>query len=248
MINKKELIEFIEKYSLGGILEVVKWTVDNITHTIFIGATTDDANIDVEVTLKKDYDIQSLNVGIRSTLTLKKMLNALNDDIISITPSFRGDLVTKLKFDDGESDMTYVGSDLSIIKQYIPIKTTGDLVLSINIDENFVNKYLKAKAALTGECLFKIVKIKDKLKVSIGYSDRNTDRIDLNVVSELDNIPNDFPLAFNAEYFKQILTNNEGETKLEIYCKDDKYIGIIKFENELYSCKYILYQRLDDEI
>ena len=248
MINKKEILDFIDRYSLGGILENVKWIIDDVTHTIFIGGTTDDSNIDVEVTLKKNYDIQSLNVGIKSTLTLKKMISVLNDDILSITPSFRGDLVTKLTFDDGESEVTYVGSDLAIVKQYVPIKDKGECVLKIPINDNFKSKYLKSKGAMLGESLFKIIKTKDKLKLSLGYSDRNTDRININIVPEFDNISSDYPLCFNAEYFKQILTNNDGDSTLEVCCKDDKYISIIEFDNELYSCKYILYQRLDDEI
>lgn len=248
MINKKEILDFIDKYSLGGILENVKWVIDNNNHLIYMGGTTDDSNIDVEVTLKKNYDIQSLNVGIKSTLTLKKMISVLNDNIISITPSFRGDLVTKLKFDDGEIEVTYVGSDLAIVKPYTPIKTKGNLVLRIKIDDNFISKFLKAKNAMNGESLFKIVKTNDKLKLSLGYSDRNTDRINLNITSDFDNLPSDYPVCFNVEYFKQVLTNNKGDSQLEVYCKDDKYISVIEFDDELYSCKYILYQRLDDEM
>ena len=106
MINKKELIDFIDKYSLGGIFESknstrVKWIVDDENHTIFMGASSENSNIDVEVVLKNNYGIQSLTMGLQSTLAVKRMLSVLNDNIESITPKLRGDFVRCLIFDDG---------------------------------------------------------------------------------------------------------------------------------------------------
>ena len=165
----KEILDFIDRYSLGGILENVKWIIDDVSHTIFMGGTTDDSNIDVEVTLKKNYDIQSLAIGIKSKLMLKKMLSVMEDEIESITPSFRGDLVTKLRFDDGISEINYVGSDLATVKEYIPIKETGNLMLKIKLDKQLISKFLKTKNAMTGEELVKIVKPKeDKLILYFG--------------------------------------------------------------------------------
>lgn len=248
MINKKELIEFIDKYSLGGIIEKARWIVDDENHTIFVGSTSENSNIDVEVVLKDNFNIQSLSVVFASTLTLKRMLNVLSDDIKSIEPKFRGDFVTKLTFDDGLSTISCIGYDKAIIKEYIPIKHTGDKVLSIKLKEEFISRYLKVKSAMTGQESFKIVNIDGKIILSIGYSDRNTDRININIETEIDNIPEDYPISFNAEYLKQILTNNNGEAILDIYCKDgDKYIGIIRYSTDLFECKYILYQRIEND-
>lgn len=248
-MKKLLLLDFINKYSLGGVLENVKWVFNENAKTLYMGATTEDTNADCEITLKNNFNVQSLEMGIRSTNTFKKMIEVLNNDI-AIIPSFRGDKVLKLDLTDGATDITYVATDPISIKKFIPANISGDLLLDIPITNEFQDKFLKAKNALSSEALFKIFREKESLKISIGYSNRNTDRINLRVTSKtnITELPENFPLSFNSEYFKQIIINNKEskESELKIFCDEDKFLAVITYNTENFNCKYILYPKFDD--
>lgn len=251
---KDIILNFIEKYSLGGVLESVKWEVDAENNTLKVAASTNDRNADVEVVLKNNLNLPTLEVGIRETSLLKKMIGVLENNV-SVTPSFRGDKVLKLTLNDGNTVISYAATDLTAVKAYIPINIQCQMILSIPLTKAFIEKFNKAKCALSSEEIFKIVRNGENLNISLGYSDRNTNRINLSVTSVIgiENFPENLPISFNADYLKQIISNNtydndDNVPMLNVYCDEDKYVVQIMFEDEQFNCKYVLYQRRDDEI
>lgn len=254
---KNHILNFIEKYSLGGVLESVKWTFNEETNSLSVAVSTNDRNGDVEVLLKNNLNLPSIEVGIRETSLLKKMMNVLENNVV-ITPTFRGDKVLKLTFSDGNTEVSYAATDLSVIKEYVPVNINCELILSIPLTKEFIEKFNKAKNAMSSEEIFKIIRQNEKLNISLGYSDRNTNRINISVMSSIgyEKFPENLPISFNAEYLKQIINNTynaNSETSgslptLNVYCDDDKYVVQIIFEDDQFKCKYVLYQRRDDEI
>ena len=202
-MQKSKLDRFIQKYNLGGNVNSVKWKSDgNTLATTFV---TPDKSLLGTVKVDK-FAFEDAELGIYQTDQLKSLINVLGDDI-SLNLSKFGDKSVSLKVKNGSVSIDYVLSDLSVIADAPTMKRLPEFGTRIKLDTKFINTFIKGKSALSDIDMFSIVNGKNGLEVIIGYSSTNTNRVNIPVETETNDVKN--PITFNANLFKKVLIANK---------------------------------------
>ena len=168
----------------------------------------------------------------------KSLLGVVGNDInLDILRS--EDKCISLKVKDDTSSVNYMLSDLSVINRPPDLKNVPDFTLTLDIDSNFINKFINGKSALPDTETFTILTDESDsgAKVVIGWSEINSNRVELPVnVTEFDKLDN---ISFNANLFKDVLVANKecGNARLRV-SKDG--LAHIKFQVDKYVSEYFL--------
>ena len=237
---KKQLINsFIDKYSLNGSFESVKWSVSKDDKQIKTSVISDDKNVLAFVTLKDNAGLDTNEFGVNDTQKLKKMMGVLGEEI-TITPNSTGDKITSLTLTSDSTEVQYVTSDLSVIPAVPALKKLPPFNLEIPLTKEFVATFIKAKGALSEVDAFTLSKDKKgKIKMTLGYSTTNTNRINLDIkpVEGKDTLGK--TMHYSANYLKEILTSNS-ECDNAVLKISDSGISYVEFENESFVSSYYL--------
>ena len=238
-MNKNTLLSFVDKYSLNGSVESVKWTVSKNENKIKTSSITDDKSVLAFVTIKDSAGLEDAEFGVNDTSKLKKMSTVLDDEV-NISLDYYNSKITSVTLRDTKSEVQYVTSDISVIPVVPNLKKLPTFNLEIPLTKEFVSAFVKAKGALSDINNFTILKDKkDKLKLVIGYSNTNCNRIslDLKPIEGKDTIA--APIHFSAKYLKEILTSNS-DCENSVLKISDGGLAEVNFENEKFSSDYYL--------
>ena len=208
-MKKNELLNFVGRYHLAGATTSVKWVAkDGKLETEFI---TDDQNVIGNV--KTDLDLGNHELGVYATPQLVKMLSAVGDDLDVIVNAVDKTAVS-MKIKDKDINMTFMLADLSVIRQVPDLKNTPDWNITIELTNDFINKFIKAKNALPESENFGVSCSDGVVDMIINYSTINTNRIKFNVNSDKSN---DMPVTcFSSTLFKEILQANKNFESAEL--------------------------------
>ena len=233
-MNKQKLTGFIEKYSLGNTIESVPWSIkDNTLTTDFV---SEDRTLLGNLTLNS-FELDDSEVGIYNTTQLQKMISVLSSDI---TVKLKKDDERAIAIDmtDGEVSLNFMLSDLDIIPKAPKLKTLPDTTVVIDIDNDFITKFVRAKNALSESDNFTVIS-NGITQIILGESDTNTNKININVKTVTNSKLS--AISFNANYLKEILAANRDHTtgKMEV-CAGG--LAILTFSNADYTSKYYLVQ------
>jgi hypothetical protein len=234
-MEKQSLNRFVSKYNLAGLVESVKWeSKDNILTTSFI---SDDKSVLGSVSMK-DFDSSNAVFGVYDTTKLNKMLSVLGNNIDFSINDVDGKPVS-LKFKDGSISVNYMLADLSVIPNVPDLKQLPEFDVEIKLDSSFINKFIKAKGALSDENNFTFVCKDGKSQIILGYSSINTNRINIDVDC---NCNGDIkPISFSATYLKEILVANKEATDATLKISSQG-LSHIHFEIDNYTSDYYLVQ------
>ena len=200
-MQKTKLNRFIQKYNLNGNVNSVKWTAkDNKLSTIFV---TSDKSLMGNVKVD-NFQFDEGAVGVYTTDQLVKLLGVLGEDI-SMDVSRFGDKAVSLKVKNGSVSVDYTLSDLSVIPDPPQLKQLPEFETKIKVDSNFIDTFIKGKAALSEAETFTIVN-QDGLQVIIGYSSTNTNRVNIPVEATSNELTDN--VSFNANLFRDVLSAN----------------------------------------
>jgi hypothetical protein len=238
-MKKQVLNTFIDKYSLNGTTESVKWIVDNTTNQIKTCSISDDKNALSYVVIKDAVGLTDSEFGINDTTKLKKLLNVLSEDV-NIAFNKREDKIVSLSLNSEGTDVQYVTADLSVIPKVPELKKLPPFNLEIPLTKEFVTTFVKAKSALSDVDTMTFNKDKkDKIKLTIGYSNVNSNRIniDLKPVEGKDTLGK--TIHFSAKYLKEILTSNS-DCENAVLKISDSGILHVEFNNDLFNSNYYL--------
>jgi hypothetical protein len=238
-MKKQVLNTFIDKYSLNGTIESVKWVVDNKNKQIKTSSISDDKNVVSYVSIKDDAGLSEAEIGINDTAKLKKLLGVLTDDV-NITFNKRDEKIVSLSLNSESTDVQYVTADLSVIPKVPDLKKLPPFNLEIPLTKEFVTTFVKAKSALSDVDTMTFTKDKkDKIKLTIGYSSVNSNRINIDVkpVDGKDSLGK--TIHFSAKYLKEILTSNS-DCENAVLKISDAGIAHVEFNNELFNSSYYL--------
>lgn len=233
-MEKSRLINFINKYHLGGLIQSVSWSANGTLSTKFI---SDDKCAVGEVTLSK-FNSEQKKFGVYNTDLLVKLLGVLGDDV-NFSINSAGDKAFSLTLDDKSTTVNYMLADLAVIPPTPELKELPDFELKINITKEFIDKFIKAKSALPDIEHFTIMKNKkqNKYQVVIGYSNTNSNRISLDV--ECASSSDIEPISFSAKYFREILASNKDLNGGTLFVSSEG-LAKIEFDIDDYESKYFL--------
>jgi hypothetical protein len=235
-MEKSKLMSFISKYSLGGNVDSAEWKITSEgMSTRFI---TEDQNAigDVYVNFQNPNIQHDIMFGIANTGLLVKMVSVLGDDINVDLLTRNGTAPESLQISDGDSVVTYMIADPSIIKKAPAAKNFPDPSYEFNISKDgVIDKFLKAKAAFTEENKFTISQKKSKLNIIVGTS---LNKVSISIKDEVIGIPTR-DISFDAKYFKEMLNANKDfvSARFSVY---ERGIGRVDFQHPDATVTYYL--------
>lgn len=236
-MNKANLLKFIELYNLNGTIERVKLESDG--DNLKTGIVADDRTMAGSVKFN-DLKVEKGEYGIHDTAQLKKMLGILDDEV-EITVNKMDDRPIGLAISDKTTESFVVLADMSVIPKVPTVNNKGDFDLEIEITEDFVERFVKAKNALPDVTAFTLGLNKkgDKVELVIGDGDTNTNRIKLEVkpINGKDKPAKE--ISFNANYFKEILLKNRGATG-SVLKVNSAGLANVSFKTNDYEANYFL--------
>ena len=234
-MNKQRLARFINKYYLNGTVNSVVLNSKSNSQQLAARFISGDKSLLGELVMDK-WDFEDSDIGIYNTEQLIKLLSVVDEDInISLTKS--GDKSIALKVSDSTSSVNYMLTDTSIINEPPTLKSIPEFELNIDVTPQFINKFIAGKGALGETDNFTILTNGISVKVVIGYSSVNTNRVTIPVtttkVSDIENV------SFNANIFKEVLSaNKECESAtLEV---SSEGLSRITFKVDDYTSTYYL--------
>ena len=203
-MEKNKLQSFINRYYLAGNCEAV--TVKANGQSVNCELIDVDQTVVGKVKWKTD-PFMSGELGINHTGALTKMLSAVGDKIdIEVNDAQGKNYAMKIK--EGSTTMTFMLADTSVIPAVPAINAEPEYEVTIDIDELFVNKFIKAKNALPDANNFAVQVQNGKITFIINYTTINSD----NVTFEIDGTANELePICFSADKLKEVLTANKGD-------------------------------------
>jgi len=233
-MQKVKIDKFIQKYNLGGNVNSVRWKSNGTSlSTSFV---TDDKSLKGTVTMNNS-NLESSEIGVYSTDILQKLLTVLNNDISISLSKFDNRAVTLNVSDDSSISFDYQLADLSVINNPPELKRLPDFQTQIKVDSNFIGSFIKGKSALADVETFTILNDKGQLKVIIGYSSINTNRVNIPVETMSNGIID--PITFNANLFKEVLSANSNCTSAILEVSNDG-LARINFKIDDYDSTYYI--------
>ena len=232
-MNKYKLTRFIDKYHLGGNVNavVINSKKDSLT-TRFI---TGDKALLGELSMA-NWTFDEAELGVYDTEQLSRLLGVLDDDVnLNLTQS--GDKAIAVEISDALSKVNFMLSDKSVINQPPPLKQLPDFQVQIKVDSNFIQWFISGKSALPDTDTFTVITDDDGVKLVIGYSSINTNRVTIPVETtthgKIENV------SFNANLFKDVLVAiKECESAtLEV---SEQGLSKINFKVDDYDVTYFL--------
>lgn len=236
-MEKSTLLSFISKYSLNGILDVVRWEIDNNTlstrfideHQITIG--------DVKQNVTDQITTEPITICIADSKLLVKMLSAVGDTIeLKIAKKSSEYPADSLQISDGSVTINYMIADPSIVANPPSAKNMTDPTYEFEFNrEEFTDKFIKAKAAFNDIEHFKVSPYRRGIKVSVGSS---INKISLTIKTLLNGNPTK-DMLFNANYLKEILSANKDSVSCK-FSVFERGIARLSFTGENYEAVYYL--------
>jgi hypothetical protein len=232
-MDKYKLTRFIDKYHLGGNVNAV--VINSKGDTLSTRFITGDKSLLGELEMNS-WSFQDSELGVYDTEQLSRLLGVLDDDVtLNLTQS--GDKAIALEISDQYSKVNFMLSDKSVINQPPPLKGIPEFQLKIKVDTNFITRFISGKSALPDTDTFTVITSNDEVKLVIGYSSINTNRVTIPV--ETETYEDIEKVSFNANLFKDVLVaNKECETAtLEV---SEKGLSRINFKVDQYDVTYYL--------
>ena len=148
-----------------------------------------------------------------------------------------GDKAISLVVSDTDAKVNYMLSDLSVINQPPALKQLPEFQVKIKVNTKFITKFISGKGALPDTDTFTVITDDDNVKVVIGYSAINTNRVTIPV--ETETFEDISKVSFNANLFKEVLSaNKECESAtLEV---SQEGLSRINFKVDEYDVTYYL--------
>lgn len=232
-MNKTRITRFISKYNLAGLVESVSWKTDGSKLTTRFIA--DDKTVLGEIVLD-NFTFEDAELGIYTTSNLNKMLSVLGDDI-DLEVQKVEDKSISLGLSSDSTKVAYQLADLSVIPNVPELKSLPPFDIEIDLDGKFIDKFVKAKNALSDVDTFTVLTEKGNLNLVVGYSNVNSNRITFKAVEGYDGDVK--PISFSAKYLKEILTANKEATSAKLLVST-KGLAHIQFIIDDFICKYFL--------
>jgi hypothetical protein len=210
-MEKSKLQSFINRYYLAGNCEAV--ILNENTNGVGCNLIDQDQTVVGKIQWKTTPFMNG-SLGINHTGALTKMLSAVGENInIDVQESAGKNYAMKIS--EGTTKLTFMLADTTVIPAVPTINAEPDYQVSIDVDDEFISKFIKAKNALPDAKNFAVQVVNGNIKFIINYTTINADNISFEVGPT--NITNMDPICFSADKLKEILIANKGDAgKLHI--------------------------------
>lgn len=231
-MQKSKLTNAIQRYYLAGNCNAVKWIVEN--SDLKISFMTDSKTLLGNMTVK-NIGISDGEFGIYDTDQLLRMLSPLDSEVsYEYSNGFQG--VDGIIFNDNSIRAHYLFADLSVIPETSNLMYEPEPNLTFEVNKEFIDKFVKAKSALSDSNIFAIEAGPNSSKIIMNYSTHRTNRMEIQIPKSELHTPMDI-IAFNADLFKEVLVANKDSKSGTIKVSADGLL-IASFIGEDYESNY----------
>ena len=164
------------------------------------------------------------------------------DDDVTINLTQSGDKAIALEISDSYSKVNFMLSDKSVINQPPPLKELPNFQLKIKVDTNFITRFIGGKSALPDTDTFTVITSNGGVKLIIGYSSINTNRVTIPVETTTNGLTE--PVTFNANLFKEMLVANK-ECKSAVLEVSNEGLAKVNFKIDDYDSTYYIVAMTD---
>ena len=204
-MEKSKLQSFINRYYLAGNCEAVtlKESEESITCELI--------DMDQTVVGKIKWNTTPFMkgmLGINHTGALIKMLGAVGENINIDVKEAAGKNYA-MKISEGTTQATFMLADTTVIPAVPTINAEPDYQVQIPVNEEFINKFIKAKNALPDAKNFAVQVQNGIIKFIINYTTVNSDNITFEVGTSTG--VDMEPVCFSADKLKEVLVANKGD-------------------------------------
>lgn len=245
MISKQDLQSVIGKYHLNGLVESVKWTIEDNALNIDFQSPNKDMIGSVNHT---NFPLENGEMAVYDTSKLNKLLGVTSGELFLELEKTQK-VFTKLIISDMNYTLNFSLTDLLLISSVGEITESGEYEIISELDSESISAIIKAHNALESDNVIvnidKDLDLQDVLVLSFGDVSNHTNKIDYQVPNTtLNNVPYGTELPFNSSMFKTILNNNKDATKAVMKVNTKGYIKF-EFEGEDWSSYYYLVRKAD---
>jgi len=204
-MEKSKLQSFINRYYLAGNCEAVTLK-ENATG---VGCELIDQDQTIVGKLQwKTSQFMKGSLGINHTGALTKMLSAVGENI-DIQVQESGGKNYAMKITEGSTKLTFMLADTTVIPAVPTINAEPDYAVSIDVNDDFTTKFIKAKNALPDAKNFAVQVKGGKIVFVINYTTINADNISFEIGSTT--VADMEPICFSADKLKEVLIANKGD-------------------------------------
>ncbi len=238
-MKKLYLLDIIEKYHLGGLVERVKVQINNKTLSVKFIAT----NKNLIGTLSApEISIEDCEFGIYDTTQLIKLVSIMGQDI-EVKVEQKDKVANKLFLADTEYNLEYVLANTMLIPN-VPNADEPQYDLEANIDREFVDKFAKAKKALDTE-VFTVMSSLDSfentvISFNLGEINGHNNKISFHTTIEYNKLflreSTRRPKIYKG-LCRFIVTLNYFIIIIKIIIKSNFFIGI-SFYQSIHNCTF----------
>ena len=245
MISKHDLQSVIGKYHLNGLVESVKWTIEDNALNIDFQSPNKDMIGRVNHT---NFPLENSEMAVYDTSKLNKLLGVTSGELFLELEKTQK-VFTKLIISDMNYTLNFSLTDLLLISSVGDITESGEYEIISELDSESISAIIKAHNALESDNVIinidKDLDLQDVLVLSFGDVSNHTNKIDYQVPNTiLNNVPYGTELPFNSSMFKTILNNNKDATKATMKVNTKGYVKF-EFEGEDWSSFYYVVRKAD---
>ncbi len=245
MINKHDLQSVIGKYHLNGLVESVKWTIEDNALNIDFQSPNKDMIGRVN---HANFPLENGEMAVYDTSKLNKLLGVTSGELFLELEKTQK-VFTKLIISDMNYTLNFSLTDLLLISSVGEITESGEYEIISELDSESISAIIKAHNALESDNVIinidKDLDLQDVLVLSFGDVSNHTNKIDYQVPNTtLNNVPYGTELPFNSSMFKTILNNNKDATKATMKVNTKGYVKF-EFEGEDWSSYYYVVRKAD---
>lgn len=208
MISKKVISDIVSKYSLGNVIEKVKWVVED--EKLLINFINDSKVLLGYVEYRNDIGLKNGDYGIFNTSQLIKCLNILDGDILMEASN------SKLNIADTNYEIKFGLSKPEVLPKVPEIKDEDNFSVSFSVNDEFITRFVKSKDALSDLEIFTVETREgftgEELVFTIGTTITNS--IEFSVEADIKESFSSIP--FDSNLFKEILKANKNYHSGEI--------------------------------
>ena len=245
MISKQDLQSVIGKYHLNGLVESVKWTIENNALNVDFQSPNKDMIGRVNHT---NFPLENGEMAVYDTSKLNKLLGVTSGELFLELEKTQK-VFTKLIISDMNYTLNFSLTDLLLISSVGDITESGEYEIVSELDSESISAIIKAHNALESDNVVinidKDLDLQDVLVLSFGDVSNHTNKIDYQVPNTtLNNVPYGTELPFNSSMFKTILNNNKDATKATMKVNTKGYVKF-EFEGKDWSSYYYVVRKAD---
>ena len=245
MINKGELQSVISKYNLGGIIDAVKWSIQDKLLNIKFNAPSRDM---IGQVTYNNFELENSEIAIYNTTQLDKLLS-ITSGVLNLQLEKSGKIFSKLVIEDVSYKLNYSLADLLLIQEPGKVTDPNDYIIESVLESDAVSAIIKAKNALQSDNVaFTISKNFDGdqvLTMIFGDNSNHTNKIEYIVPNTVvTGEQYNFNIPFNSEMIRVIFANNKDADKAIMSLNIQGLLKLV-FEGDNWRSIYYVVRKAD---